>query len=95
MISHEKALELYGAYFRNELGRDTVREFHAHINDCEDCKVRLRTMKAATAGAGFIRGGGKNGDDKYKETIQKNRTIMFAVLAVLIAFFIMFVLKRA
>ena len=94
MMDHPQALLNYDAYFANRLSRDEVRAFHTHINDCEDCKVRLRSMKAAGPRPGFTRGNRDNSEERLQEILRKNRIIMYAVLAVLICFFFMFKLKR-
>jgi hypothetical protein len=94
MMSHDEALAQYGAYFAGQLSRGEVRAFHAHISDCEDCRVRLRTMKAAAPRPGFTRGGEGGAEERLQGILRKNRVIMYAVLAVLICFFLMFRLKR-
>ena len=97
MISHEHALTLYDAYFAGQLDRETVRAFHSHLNDCADCKVRLRTLNAAGPGAGFTRLGKAGSPDleaRRQELLRRNRVIMMAVLAVMICFFFFFKLKR-
>ncbi len=91
-MDHSQASSLFDAYFSNLLDRAQVREFHAHINDCEDCKVRLRTMRAgAEMGRRWSRtGAGRfgNDDDKLRMIIFKNRVITYAAVAVLVGFFI-------
>lgn len=94
MISHDEALSLSEAYFANRLSREAVREYHAHINDCEDCRVRLRAMKAAAPRAPFTLRSGPENEARREELLRRNRVIMYAVLAVLICFFFMFRLKR-
>jgi hypothetical protein len=92
-MDHEQALEKYEAYFANTLSREEVRAFHAHMNGCEDCKVRLRTMRAAAPAPGFSRRGPSQ-EDRLNEILRRNRVIMYAVLAILICFFFFFRLKR-
>ena len=92
-MTHDEALERYGAYFANSLSREEVRAFHLHMNDCEDCKIRLRTMRAAAPSAGFMRGRAPQ-EDKLQEILRRNRIMVYAIVAVLLCFFFFFKLKR-
>jgi anti-sigma factor RsiW len=95
VITHDEALQQMEAYFANQLSRDEVRAFHAHMNSCEDCKVRLRTMRAAAPNPGFSRlQSPASQEAKLQEILRRNRVIMYAVLAVMICFFFFFRLKR-
>jgi hypothetical protein len=92
-MTHDEALQIYDAYFAGSLGREEVRAFHAHMNTCEDCKVRLRAMRAAAPAPGFVRRGAA-GEDKLQEILRRNRIMVYAVVAILICFFFFFRLKR-
>ena len=94
MISHEQALSQFDAYFGNRLERGAVRDFHAHISDCDECQVRLRTMNAMAPKPGFTRGEGAAAEAKLQGILRKNRIIMYAVLAILLCFFFLFLAKR-
>jgi hypothetical protein len=94
LITHEEALLQMEAYFSNQLSREEVRAFHAHMNICEDCKVRLRTMRAAAPSPGFARMGLGTQEDKLQEILRKNRVIVYATLVIMICFFFFFRLKR-
>jgi hypothetical protein len=89
-MSHAEALEKFGAYFAGALSREEVRAFHAHLNDCEDCKVRVRAARAAAPRAGFTRLGGREAEDKLEKVLAKNRSMTYIVLAVLAGFLVLF-----
>jgi len=94
MISHEQALAQFDAYFGNRLSREETRAFHAHINDCEDCRVRLRAMRAAAPAPGFTLRGAPGQDERLQAILRKNRIIMLAITAVMVCFFFLFLMKR-
>lgn len=94
-MDHAAALEHMSAYFAGSLSRDEVRAFHTHMNGCEDCKVRLRTMRATAGNPRFVRGGAASDQEaKLQEILRKNRIIMYAALIVMVCFFFFFRLKR-
>ena len=95
-MTHPEALALYGDYFAGRLGREATRAFHGHLNDCEDCKVRLRAMRAAAPRPDFGRGGASEAEReaRTRNILWKNRVITYAVLAILLCFFFFFRLKR-
>jgi hypothetical protein len=94
-MSHEEALKLYDAYFSGNLERQLTRDFHAHLNDCEDCKVRLRSTRASLG-----RGGGARAvlasaqDQRLQEILRRNRTMTYVVLVIMICFFFFFRLHQ-
>lgn len=91
-MDHVRALELYEAYFKGSLDRATVKEFHAHLNDCEDCKVRLRTTRVS-AGRGVRRGSEGAQDDSMKRILSRNRTMTYVVIVIMICFFLLLKLR--
>lgn len=98
-MEHEQANNLFEAYFSNRMDRAAVREFHKHINDCEDCKVRLRSMRANSSrifspGFSTRRLGRDPEEDRLQATLVKNRIITYAVIAAMVVFFFLFILKK-
>jgi hypothetical protein len=94
LIGHEQALLQFAAYFEGSLNRGQVRDFHAHVGGCEDCRLRLRVMRASAPRPGFTLGADMAQEAKLQEILRRNRVITYAVLAVLVCFFILFRLKR-
>jgi hypothetical protein len=94
MMTHEQAVERTPDYFANRLTRSEVKDFHAHISDCEDCRVRLRTLKASLPRPGFTLGVEQQREARLQEILRRNRVMVYAVVAVLICFFFFFRLKQ-
>lgn len=90
-MDHDRALELYEAYFSGHLDRATVKEFHAHLNDCEDCKVRMRVTRASVSGFRGVRK--SQDDDAMNRILSRNRTITYVVLVIMICFFFLLKLR--
>jgi polyferredoxin len=95
MMDHAQALGMLEDYFANRLDRAKVRELHQHFNECEDCKLRLRVMKAAGPRPGFTRlgGGAAQEPDRLERQLYRNRVMTYAVVAALFAFLFFFRLK--
>ena len=89
-MTHDEAVERFSAYFAGTLSRDEVRGFHAHLSDCEDCKLRVRTMHAMAPRAGFTRLDEAGSEEKLKQVLAKNRAMTFIVVAVLMGFLALF-----
>jgi hypothetical protein len=94
LISHDEALQQMAPYFANELNREEVRSFHAHINDCEDCKLRLRVTRATLPRPAFGRGAASEQEAKLQMILRRNRIMVYAILVIMICFFFFFRLKR-
>jgi hypothetical protein len=94
LISHAEALEQMGPYFSNTLDREQVRAFHAHVNDCEDCRLRLRVMRSTLPRPGFTLAADQEREAKLQLILQRNRIMIYAVVAILACFFFFFRLKR-
>lgn len=93
-MTHDQALGQMDPYFMGSLTRDQVRDFHAHINACEDCQLRLRVMRSSVPKPSFTRLGQPEGEAKLQEILRRNRIMVYAVLAILMAFFFFFRLTR-
>jgi hypothetical protein len=95
-VTHQEALKLYDAYFSGALERQETKAFHAHLNDCEDCKVRLRSTRASLGRRGGARSRLEAGEDaRLQEILRRNRTMTYAALVILICFFFFFRLHQA
>jgi len=95
-LTHARALDLFDAYFGNHLDRAQTRAFHAHINGCEDCQVRIRTLRASLHVPTTRVNARTSIEDreKFERTIYRNRIMMLAIVVILAMFFFFFRIKR-
>jgi anti-sigma factor RsiW len=93
-MTHGEALRQTAAYFDSQLSREEVRAFHAHINDCEDCRVRLRTMRVTARGPRLSAQAERDQEDRLQEILRRNRVMVYAAIVVLACFFFLFRLKQ-
>lgn len=93
-MTHAEALLKTAAYFDSRLSREEVREYHTHINDCEDCRVRLRTMRVSAKGPRLSAAAEREQEDRLQEILRRNRVMVYAAIVVLACFFFLFRLKQ-
>lgn len=82
-MDHPQALGLMQAYFDGSLDRATVRELHAHLKDCEDCRSRIRLRKAGLQ-AGPVKDDRGLASPELQAQMARNRELLIKILALLV-----------
>ena len=93
-MEHSEAQSLYPAYNNGSLSREQVRDFHAHLKTCEDCRSRIRVQGAAARSKVSKAKDLSLASPETQAQMAKNRDLLIKVLALMALGWLVWRLKR-
>ncbi len=82
-MNHAQVEKVWGAYQAGELDRESTRQLHEHLKECDVCQARVR-VQAALSKAGR-RDGMIPDPDRLERQMARNRDLMVKFLLLLVA----------
>lgn len=92
-MNHREAERLFPAYNKGALERAQVREFHAHLKECEICQSRVR-MQSTWAKASQAAPDLSLASPETQKAIARNRDLLIKILLLLVFAWAVFRLRH-